>query len=46
MSVIALSNMGSAIFWSMEREMSGSAFVLTVVRAMVMSHMEQRKESK
>jgi hypothetical protein len=46
MAVIVLSNMESAIFWSTERGMNGSVSVLIAVRAMIMSHMERRKESK
>jgi hypothetical protein len=46
MAVIVLSNMESVIFWSTERGMNGSVFVLTVVRDLIMSHMERRKESK
>jgi hypothetical protein len=46
MVVTALLNMESAIFSSMEWEMNGSFFVLIAVTAMVMSHIEQRKESR
>jgi hypothetical protein len=44
--VIALLSMVSAIFWSTKREMNGNVFVVIVVKAVVMSHMEQTKESK